>query len=178
MARLVLTVSGMPAENATVAVYRTTADAVTAVAELRRQGVAPASISTVAADEQSGSRPVVYYLDGEKNLRGTAAADDWSVLWQTLEGCAVLLHPGMPAILLAGPFAACAVRALNNESLFGDLGPIAGALYSLGFTRETALKYEATALAGCPLVMVHGRSREVARARQMLAGGALTLPRR
>jgi len=61
------------------------------------------------------------------------------------------------------------VRTLDNEGLFGDLGPIAGGLYSLGVPRNAAREYELTALQGRPLVIVHGRARDVERARGIVA---------
>ena len=88
---------------------------------------------------------------------------------EPLPGCAVLIGSGERMALLTGPFAASVARMLDNQGLFGDLGPIAGGLYSLGIPREAACDYERTALRGCALVIVHGRARDVARARLILA---------
>ena len=81
----------------------------------------------------------------------------------------VLVSPGERTVFLAGPFAASVVRTLENEGLFGDLGPIAGGLYSLGIPRDAARDYELTALQGRPLVIVHGPARDVERARRIVA---------
>jgi len=61
------------------------------------------------------------------------------------------------------------VRTLSNEGLFGDLGPIAGGFYNLGIPRDEARDYELTALQRRPLVIVHGRARDVERARNIVA---------
>ncbi|MGD0049634.1 MAG: hypothetical protein ABSE42_21790 [Bryobacteraceae bacterium] len=158
----------MPAENAVVAVCNGAADAKTAMLELRQEGLAADCISVVAVDEQSGFLPVAYYFDGGR-LRGTAARGSSQSLLETLPDCAVLVSPGERTILLAGPFAACIVRTLANEGLFGDLGPIAAGLYSLGIPRDAARDYELSALRGRPLVIVHGRARDIERARHILA---------
>jgi hypothetical protein len=112
--------------------------------------------------------PVAYYLDGGR-LRGTASRAGLRSLLEALPGCVVLVNPGERTLLLAGPFASSVVRALENEGLFGDLGPIAGALYSLGIPRDSARDYELSALRGRPLVIVHGRARDVERARGIVA---------
>jgi hypothetical protein len=144
------------------------ADAEAAVAELRQQGLEPDCISVVAVDEQSGLMPVAYHFEGGR-LRGTAARGNVRRLVESLPGCAVLVIPGERTVFLAGPFAASVVRTLDNEGLFGDLGPIAGGLYSLGVPRNAAREYELTALQGRPLVIVHGRARDVERARGIVA---------
>jgi hypothetical protein len=158
----------MTPENAAVTVCDVAADAEAVIAELRQQGVEPGCISAVAVDEQSGAMPVAYYFDGGR-LRGTAARGSSRSLLDALPGCAVLVSPGERTIFLAGPFAASVVRTLESEGLFGNLGPIAGGLYSLGISRDAAREYELTALQGRPLVIVHGRARDVERARDIMA---------
>jgi hypothetical protein len=143
-------------------------DAEAAIAELRQQGLAIDCISVVEVDEQSGVMPVAYYFDGER-LRRTAPRGSSRGLWEALSGCAVLVSPGERTVFMAGPFAASVVRTLDNEGLFGNLGPIAGGLYNLGIPRDAAREYELTALRGRPLVIVHGRARDVERARRVVA---------
>jgi hypothetical protein len=158
----------MPPENALVAVCDLASDAEAVVSELRRQGLAPDCISAVIVDEQSGLKPVAYYFE-----RGcfwmTAARGKSCRLLGMLSGCAVLVIPGGRTALLVGPFAASVVRTLDNEGLFGDLGPIAGGLYALGISRDAARDYELTAQQGRALVILHGRACDVDRARQILA---------
>jgi len=158
----------MPPENAIVVVCNASADAEAAIAELRRQGLEPGCISVVTADEQRGSMPVAYYFEGGNLRRVAARGSGWRQLG-ALPGCAVLVSPGERTAFLAGPFAASVVRTLDNEGLFGDLGPIAGGLYSLGIPQDAARDYELTALQGRALVIVHGHTRDVARARRILA---------
>jgi hypothetical protein len=158
----------MPSENAAVAVCNSAVDAEAAVSVLRTQGVDPGSISVIAADEHTGPAPVAYYFEGAC-LRSTTARGGCLRPFEVLPACAVLVIPGERTTLLAGPVAASVVRALNNEGLFGDLGPIAGGLYSLGIPRDVAREYELTAFQGHALVMVHGRARDVSRARRILA---------
>ena len=158
----------MPSENVFVAVCSVAADAGAAIAELRQQGLELDCISLVAVDEQSGLMPVAYYFDGGRLRRTAARGSSWRLL-EALSGCAVLVIPGERTVFLAGPFAASVVRTLGNEGLFGDLGPIAGGLYNLGIPRNEARDYELTALQGRPLVIVHGRARDVERARNIVA---------
>jgi len=158
----------MAPENVVVAVCQGVADADAAVAELRQQGVDAGCISMVTPDAQSGSTPVAYYLDGAFPRRAPAQGGCLPQA-EALPVCAVLVSPGERTAFLAGPFAGAVVRILDNQGLFGDLGPIAGGLYSLGISRDAARDYELTALQGRALVIVHGPARDVARARCMLA---------
>jgi hypothetical protein len=158
----------MPTGNLIVAVCDVMADAVAAVALLERHGIERSSVSVVVLDERTGLAPVAYYLcDGQ--IRRTAAEEKPPHMWQSFTPCAVILTPGTAALVVSGPFAIPAARALEHESLFGDLGAIAGGLYSLGVSREEARKYELTAYSGRSLVIVQGHTRDVARARELLA---------
>ena len=158
----------MPPENAVVGVCRLAVDAEAVVAELREQGIEPDCISVVTVGEHSGLGPVAYYSDHGR-LRSTATRGSSSSLLDTLPGCAILVSPGDPPVLLAGQFATSVVRTLDNEGLFGDLGPLAGGFYSLGISRDAARDYELSALQGRTLVVVHGRAPDVERARRIVA---------
>jgi hypothetical protein len=157
-----------PPENAVVVVCDVAAEAEAAVSELLRQGLDPGCYSVVSVDEQAGSAPAAYYVERGCLLR-TAGHGSSRSPFEALSRCAVLVRLGERPIFLAGPFAASVVRTIDNEGLFGDLGPIAGGLYSLGIPRNAARNYELTALQGRALVIVHGRARDVARARGILA---------
>jgi hypothetical protein len=157
----------MPQENAVVAVCNGAAEAKAVFGGLRQQGLGSDCISIVAVDKQSGLMPVAYYFE-DGRLRGTARRGGSRSLLDGLPASAVLVSLG-ETVLLAGPFAASVVRTLDNEGLFGDLGPIAGGLYSLGIPQRAARDYELTALQGHPLVIVHGPARDVERARLFVA---------
>jgi hypothetical protein len=157
----------VPLENAVVAVCNLVSDAEAVVSELRQQGLEPGCISIVAVDARSGSTPIAYFFEQGCLSRTAARGGCWRVL-EALSGCAVLVSPGERTAILAGPFAESVVRTLDNEGLFGDLGPIASGLYSLGMSRDAARDYELTALQGRTLVIVLGRAQEVARARRIL----------
>jgi hypothetical protein len=157
----------MPSENAVVGVCRLPADAESVVAELRQEGIGTDCISVVTVGEQRGLGPVAYYSDSGR-LRSTAARGNCTALLDALPGCAIVVTPGDPPLLLAGPFAASVVRVLGNEALFGDLGPLAGGFYSLGIPRDAARDYELSALQGRALVVVHGRALDVERARRIV----------
>ena len=154
-------------ENAVVTVFAMTADAVGVVSELITNGLEPEHLSVVATDEQSELVPVAYYLEA-KHLLKAATSGGCSCLWKTLPGCGVLVCPGQSPILVAGHFALCIARTLDCPALFGDMGPIAAGLYSLGVPQESARGYETAARQGRPLVIVHGRAQDVARARHIL----------
>jgi len=156
------------AENVVVAICGAAADAEAAVQELGQRGIGPDSISVVAAGDERATAPVAYYFE-HGVLRGTALREErWRFL-ADLPGCAVLVIPDERPVLIGGSLAASVVRAIDNKLLFGDLGPVASALYSAGVARDAAREYELTALQGHVLVIVQGRAKDVAGARTILA---------
>jgi hypothetical protein len=118
--------------------------------------------------EHDVSTPVAYFFE-KGHARTTAPRGYRGPHLDDLPGSAVLLLPGERAAFITGAFASGVVRILDCEELFGGLGPIASGLYNLGIPSDAARDYELTALQGRALVIVHGPSREVARARQILA---------
>lgn len=156
----------MSAENAIVAVCDGPARAAESLLELARHGVELGCLSAIAADRESETAPAAYYV--KDGLLRKAGQGDGGY-WRMLSNWSVLVIPGEPAILAAGPFAACVVQAIENGMLFGDLGPVARALYSLGIPRESACRYALAVRQGRALVIVQGRSRDVAQARSILA---------
>jgi hypothetical protein len=159
-----------PPVNALVVVYNVAEDAAAALATLRAQELEHA-LSLAAADQQSGIAPVAYHFESGHLHRAPVPGSSPSP-FEGFAEYAVLVCAGERPVLLGGPFAAAVIRALDNEGLFGDLGPIAAGLYSFGVPREAAREYELMVRQGRILVIVQGRARDIVRLGRLL--GATT----
>jgi hypothetical protein len=87
-----------------------------------------------------------------------------------LFGAGFFLIPGIGPVLVAGPFLAALIGALESAVLVGGLSAVAAGLVSLGIPKDTAVKYEAEIKADKFVLIVHGTTDELERARTILAG--------
>jgi hypothetical protein len=72
--------------------------------------------------------------------------------------------------LVAGPFLAALIGALESAVVVGGLSAVAAGLVSLGIPKESAVKYEAEIKADKFVLIVLGTAEELERARSILAG--------
>jgi hypothetical protein len=72
-------------------------------------------------------------------------------------------------VLVAGPFVATIVAALEGAVVVAGLSAIGAGLYSLGIPKNTVLRYESALKADKFLVAVHGTGDEVKKAQDILA---------
>lgn len=168
MAVAVLRQRRMMFENAVVAVCNGVGDCESAVLELCRNGVAADAISVVTVDAPAGLETSAYYFD-QGRLRRAPDQPNCRRLWEALSGWVVVACPGERTAVVAGPLAATIVRVLDQGELLGKLGPLAAGLYTLGIPRNAAREYELAALQGRSLVVGHGRSKDLAGVRRILA---------
>ncbi len=131
--------------NVTVAVFNTLAEAENAVSRLRDAEFDPEKISMVEACRRS-AQP-------ERSL---------------LDDHASFSLPGVEELRVAGPLASWMVAVLENAAVFGDLTPLAAALYVLGVDKGCASSYEAALRSLKCLVIAHGSADEAARAKAIL----------
>jgi hypothetical protein len=79
------------------------------------------------------------------------------------------LIPGIGPVLVAGPFLAALIGALESAELVGGLSALAAGLVSLGIPKDSAIKYEAEIKADKFVLVAHGAGEELERARTILA---------
>jgi hypothetical protein len=71
--------------------------------------------------------------------------------------------------LVAGPFLAALIGALESAVVVGGLSAVAAGLVSLGIPKQSALKYEADIKADKFVLVAHGTAAELERAQAILA---------
>lgn len=156
------------------ALYDTHAQAKQAVEELQANGYDMQQLSIVGQEYHTEEKVVGYYNMGDRMLSWGGSGAFWGSIWSLLFGSAFFLVPGFGPLLIAGPFVATLVAALEGAVVVGSVSALAGALASIGIPENSVLEYETEIKAGKFLLIAHGTTAEVAQAREILGVGELT----
>jgi hypothetical protein len=152
-----------------IAVYSSHTDAEEAVAKLGAASFDIKKISIIGKDYHTEENVVGYYTTGDRMKSWGGLGAFWGGIWGLLFGAGFFLIPGVGPILVAGPFLAALVGALESAALVGGLSAITAGLVSLGIPKDSAVKYEAEVKADKFVMVVHGTAEELDRARAILA---------
>ena len=77
--------------------------------------------------------------------------------------------PGIGPLLVAGPFVAAIVGAVETAVVVGGFSALGAALVSIGIPNDSIVRYEASIKSGQFLMVVHGTPEEVERAKILLS---------
>lgn len=158
----------MSERNALVAIYGTHVEAEGAVKELERAGVDMRTLSIVGKDTHTDEHVVGYYNTGDRMKHWGKAGAFWGGLWGMLVGSAFFAIPGIGPVLVAGPLVGWIVGALEGAVVVGGFSAIGAGLYGLGIPKDSVLEYEAALKTDKFLLMVHGTTVEVEKARGII----------
>ncbi len=156
-------------ENAAVGIYDVHTAAEAAVRSLQESGFGTEQISVAGTDDPAGSQTIGYYQGCSGMKYWGELKEFWGPLWGVLAGWAFLSVPGIGPVLVAGPLAGWTVATLDNVALFSGLTPLGAGLYSIGISREGVIACESAVRSGKYLVLVHGTSKEVSKAKVILS---------
>ena len=155
-------------EDAAVAVFSNHAAAEKAVKELDRDGFDLKKLSIVGKDFQTEEQVVGFYNTGDRVKYWGKLGAFWGGLWGLLFGAAFFWIPGIGLVAFGGPIVAMIVGALENAIVVGGLSALGAALYSVGIPKDSVLDYEEQVKAGKFLLVLHGTTVEVTRAKELL----------
>jgi hypothetical protein len=155
--------------NAVVAIYDTHAGAEEAVKELQRAGIDMRALSIVGKGTHADEQVVGYYNSGDRMKYWGKAGAFWGGFWGLLFGSAFFAIPGIGPVLVAGPVVAWIVGALEGAAVVGGLSAIGAGLYGMGIPKDSVLQYELALKTDKFLLMVHGGTTEVEKAREIIA---------
>jgi hypothetical protein len=156
-------------ENAIVAVFATHTQAEDTIKELQRSGFDMKKLSIVGKNYHSEEHAVGYYNIGERMKHWGKRGAFWGGIWGLLFGAAFFLVPGIGPVLVGGPLVAGIVSALEGALVVGGVSAIGAGLLSLGIPKDSVVEYETALKADKFLVVAHGTSEEIARARDIIA---------
>lgn len=155
------------------AFYDTHALAEEAIKELQANGYNMDQLSIVGQEYHTEEKVVGYYNLGDRMLNWGSTGAFWGSIWSLLFGSAFFLVPAVGPLLIAGPFVGVLVAALEGAVVGGTVSALAGALASIGIPENSVLDYETEIKAGKFLLIAHGTTAEVVRAREILGLGDL-----
>ena len=158
----------MPDTAAVIAVYDNHSSANEAVKELQKSGFDMKKLSIVGKDYLTEDQVVGYYNAGDRMKYWGKWGAFWGGFWGLLFGSAFFWVPGIGTVLVAGPLVSWIVGALEGALTLGGLSAIGAGLYSLGIPKNSIVQYESALKADKFLVVAHGTSDEVAKAKDIL----------
>jgi hypothetical protein len=125
-------------------------------------------LSIVGKDYHTEEDVVGYYNAGNRMKYWGKLGAFWGGIWGLLVGAAFFAVPGMGPVLVAGPLVSWIVGALEGAVIVGGLSAIGAGLYSIGIPKDSGLQYEFALKADKFLLVSHGTTEEVARARDII----------
>jgi hypothetical protein len=159
----------MNESNTVIAVYNSHTEAEQAVAKLGAASFDIKKVSIIGKDYHTEENVVGYYSTGDRMKSWGGIGAFWGGIWGLLVGAGFFLIPGVGPVLVAGPFLAALIGALESAAVVGGVSALAAGLVSLGIPNDSAIKYEAEIKADKFVLAVHGTSEELEQARAILA---------
>lgn len=166
----------MGTSNAVVAIYESHGDAESAVMELQKAGFDMKKLSIVGRDFLSEEQVVGYYNTGERMKSWGRLGAFWGGIWGLLWGWAFFFVPGIGPVLVAGPLVHVIVTTLEGAVALGGMSAVGAGLYSLGIPKNSVLDYELALRTDKFLLVAHGSTEEVTRAKDILRTTAVATP--
>jgi uncharacterized membrane protein len=156
--------------DSVVATYDTHEQADLAVKELQQAGVDMKSLSIAAKDMHTDEHVVGYYNAGDRMMYWGKVGAFWGGFWGLLFGSAMFAIPGIGPILMAGPLVAWIIAGLEGAVVVGGVSALGAALVSIGIPKDSVVKYETALKTDKYLLIVHGTSDAVAKAKNIIQG--------
>jgi hypothetical protein len=151
-----------------IAVFADHQAAETAVKTLASSGFEMQHLSVVGKGYHTDEKVVGFYNTGDRvKFWGTRGAF-WGGLWGLFFGGLFMAVPVVGHIVVLGYLAAAAISAVETAIVAGGLSALGAALYSIGVPKDSVIQYETALSADNFLVMAHGTTEEVARAKAIL----------
>ncbi len=154
--------------DSTVAVFDSHADAEKAIKKLNAAGFDMKSLSLVGKGYHTDEKVLGFYNAGDRiKFWGTRGAF-WGGFWGLFFGGVFLSLPVIGPVIALGYVAAIIVSAVESAVLIGGMSALGAALYSIGIPKNSIIQYEDDLKADSFLVMAHGTTGEIARAKTAL----------
>jgi hypothetical protein len=157
-------------QNSVVAIFGQHSGAENAVKDLQKGGFDIKKLSIVGRDYHTEDNVVGFYHTGDRMKYWGKMGAFWGGLWGLLVGAAFLFIPGVGPVIAAGSVVTWIIGALEGAVVVGGLSALGAGLYSLGIPKDSVVKYESSVKAGKFMLVAHGTSDEVQKARDILQG--------
>jgi len=159
----------MTQHESIVAIFNTHAEAESAIHELKRSDFDLKKLSIVGREYHTDENVVGYYNAGDRIKYWGSGGAFWGGIWGMLFGSAFFMVPGIGPLIMAGPLVTAIVGALEGAVIGGGLSAMGAGLYSLGIPKDSILVYESALKADKYVLIAHGTSVELERARDVIS---------
>jgi uncharacterized membrane protein len=157
-----------------VALFDQHSQAENAVKMLQRGGFDMKKISILGKDYETEEHVVGFLNAGDRARIFGKYGAFWGGLIGMLFGSALLFVPVVGHIVILGPLAAMLFSGVQGAVVVGGVSALAGALMAIGIPRDSVLRYETALKANKFVLMVHGDSQDIARARDVLKSSGMS----
>jgi len=154
--------------SSAVGLFNTHQDAEVAVKELETCGYDMKTLSVIGKDYHTEENVIGYYNVGDRMASWGKFGLFWGWIWGLFLGSAFFIIPGIGPVIVGGPLVAWIVGALETSLLVGGLSAFGAALASIGIPSDSIVKYEKALKVDKFLLIVHGTTEEVERAKDIL----------
>lgn len=158
----------MSDKSSVVAVFESHDRAEDAIREIQKSGFDMKKLSIIGKDYHTEENVVGYYTSGDRMKYWGKLGAFWGGFWGMLFGSAFFWLPGVGQVLVGGPLVVWIIGALESAAVMGGLSVLGAAMYSIGIPKDSVLQYETQVKNGKLLLVVHGTSEEVDRAKDLL----------
>ncbi len=156
-------------ESVAVAVCKTHTEAEQVVKELQQSGFDMKKLSIIGKDYHEEDKVVGYYNIGDSMKKWGGLGAFWGGLWGMVFGSGFFLIPGVGPVMLAGPIVSTLVGGLEGAVVVGGFSAIGAALWNIGIPKDSVLEYESALKADKFLVLAHGSSNDIDRAKDIMS---------
>jgi heat induced stress protein YflT len=158
----------MAFSNSVVAVFANHQAAKAAVKQLTDAGFDMKHLSVVGKGYHTDEKVVGFYNIGDRIKFWGSRGAFWGGFWGLFFGGLFMTIPLVGHVVVLGYLATVVISAIENAVLVGGLSALGAAIYSIGVPKDSVLQYETAVKADDFLVMAHGSSEEIARAKAIL----------
>jgi len=161
----------MSNKNSCIAIFKTHQEAEQAIRELDLAGFDMKKLSILGKGyEQEENSPTYYNGINRVKYWGKRGAM-WGGLWGVLFGPAFMCVPGAGSLTAGGILFYTLANGVSTAIFTGGFTALGAALYSIGIPKNSIIHYETAIKMEKYLLIVHGTSDEVERAKDILEAG-------
>jgi hypothetical protein len=155
-------------DSAAVAIFATHDLADAAVRELASADFDITKISVIGRGYHTEENVAGFYTTGDRVKSWGGYGAFWGGLWGLLLGGLFLTVPVVGPVVIVGHLAIMIASGVETALIVGGLGVIGAALYGMGIPKDSALRYEKAVKEDRFLLIVHGSSDDLDRAKDIL----------
>ena len=159
---------GTTQKSSAVAVCKTHEEAENVVKELQKSGFDMRKLSIIGKDYEEVDQVKGFYNTGDSMKKWGGFGAFWGGIWGFIFGAGFFFVPGIGQLAMAGPIVSSLVGGLEGAVVVGGLSALGAALWNFGIPKDSVIKYETDLKANKFLVIAHGTSEEVEKAKDIM----------